>query len=263
MEDAPVSDAEDTTIGGRCAPPAAWLAAARTDVGRVRKLNEDAFVSRPEIGLWAVADGAGGESAGDRASGLIVEALNKIGPPETAADFLIEVRDSLRAVNRLLRLEAAASGGHRLIASTIVTLLAFGQHFACAWAGDSRLYLHRNGRLRQISRDHSEVQEMVDCGMLTPEEARTHPRANVVTRAVGAEDDLTLEMVQDQVRAGDVFLLCSDGLTKMLEDSEIAPLAAIRPIDGAVDALIETTLRRGGTDNVTVVMIEAVAESDE
>jgi serine/threonine-protein phosphatase Stp1 len=261
MEDQ-LSDTDATTIPQPGPQSFRLASAARSDVGRVRRINEDAFLERPEIGLWAVADGVGGESAGDRASRLIVEALGKVGAPSTAAGFLAEVRDSLQAVNHLLRLEAAAVGDARVIASTIVALLAFGHHFACAWAGDSRLYLWRNGRLTQISRDHSEVQEMVECGMLTADEARTHPRANVVTRAVGADDVLTLEMVQDQIRAGDIFLLCSDGLTKMLDDHEIAVLLGAEDGANPTETLVAAALERGGTDNVTVVTIGAVQVAD-
>jgi serine/threonine protein phosphatase PrpC len=257
MEDA-LEDSETTTIIEQ-PHPIHWNSAALTDVGRVRRVNEDNLIVRPEVGLWAVADGAGGESAGDQASRFVVEALATIGIPKTAPDFLIEVRDNLMGVNRLLRLEAATRGGDRLIASTVVVLLAFGGHFACAWAGDSRLYLLRNGRLRQISRDHSEVQELVDAGLISPEAARVHPRANVVTRAVGAEDGLALEMVQDQVRHGDLFVLCSDGLTKLAEDAEILPLLAVRPIEAAARALVDLALARGGSDNVTVVLAEASA----
>ncbi len=261
MDDS-LDDGEGATIELTRPREIRWLSAARSHVGRVRKINEDNFMERGEIGLWAVADGVGGERAGDRASALVVEALNRVGAPQTAAGFLAEVRDNLQAVNRLLRLESAAGDDGRVIASTVVTLLAFGQHFACAWAGDSRLYLCRNRRLQQITRDHSEVQELVDAGLLTSEQARTHPRANVVTRAVGAEDMLTLEMVQDQIRIGDLFLLCSDGLTKMIEDEEIAALLALRPIEAAAAQLIQTTLERGAPDNVTVVLVEAVAAED-
>lgn len=255
--DESVEDAETTIVEDT--HPIVWRSSGLTHVGRVRRVNEDNLVERPEVGLWAVADGAGGESAGDQASRFVVEALATVGAPRTAPEFLIEVRDNLMVVNRLLRMEAASRGGGRLIASTVVVLLAFGWHYACAWAGDSRLYLMRNGRLRQISRDHSEVQELVDAGILTPEAARVHPRANVVTRAIGAEDGLKLDMVQDQLRVGDLFLLCSDGLTKLAEDAEIEPLLKLRPLAAAAQALVDLALARGGTDNVTVLLAEAAS----
>jgi serine/threonine protein phosphatase PrpC len=246
------------------APPSFRLAsAAATHAGKVRKVNEDAFLERPDLGLWAVADGVGGAAQGDRASRLVVEALGRVHAPAAAAPFLAEVCDRLKSVNGQLQQEAAAHGGDRLSASTVVALLAFGQHFACAWAGDSRLYLLRDYRLQQISRDHSEVQEMVDRGMLTPEQARTHPHANVVTRAVGAHDNLVIDMVQDRLRRDDVFLLCSDGLTKMLEDREIAALlGGDRPIEIAVEMLLDAALERGASDNVTVVGVQLVAMAE-
>jgi serine/threonine protein phosphatase PrpC len=237
-----------------------FASAAVTHVGKVRKVNEDAFLERPDLGLWAVADGVGGASQGDRASRLVVDALGRVHRPTAAAAFLGEVCDQLKSVNDQLQQEAVQQGGDRLSASTVVTLLVFGQHFACAWAGDSRLYLVRDYRLRQISRDHSEVQEMVDHGVLTPEEARTHPRANVVTRAVGAHDALQIDKVQDRVRHDDIFLLCSDGLTKMVEDREIAALlGGDRPIEMSVEMLVDKTLERGATDNVTVVGVQLLS----
>jgi serine/threonine protein phosphatase PrpC len=240
------------------APPGfRFASAAVTHVGKVRKVNEDAFLERPDLGLWAVADGVGGASQGDRASRLVVDALGQVHPPKAAAAFLAEVCDQLKSVNSQLQQEALQHGGHSLSASTVVALLVFGQHFACAWAGDSRLYLMRDYRLRQISKDHSEVQEMVDKGMLTAEEARTHPRGNVVTRAVGAHEALQIDKVQDRVRHDDVFLLCSDGLTKMVEDREIAALlGADRPIEMSVEMLVDKALERGATDNVTVVGVQ-------
>jgi serine/threonine protein phosphatase PrpC len=234
------------------------ISASLSHVGKVRRINEDSCLDRPHLGLWAVADGVGGAHAGDRASGLIVEALDKLTAPTTAVGFLGSVRDSLQRVNRLLRLEAETLNG-RTIASTIVVLLFFGQHYACAWAGDSRLYLLRNGRLRQITRDHSEVQELVDAGEITPDEARHHPRGNLITRAVGAHDDLLLEMVQDQLRAGDMFLLCSDGLTKPVGDAEIQQLVDAHTPDDAARALIDAALSGGGPDNVTVVAVKVLA----
>ncbi|HJT08009.1 MAG TPA: protein phosphatase 2C domain-containing protein [Stellaceae bacterium] len=246
------------------APPGFRLAsAAVTHVGKVRKVNEDSFLRRPDLGLWAVADGVGGASQGDRASRLVVEALGRVHQPAGAASFLADVCEQLKSVNSQLQHEAAAQGGERMSASTVVALLVFGQHFACAWAGDSRLYLMRDYRLHQISRDHSEVQELVDKGLLTAEQARTHPHANVVTRAVGAHDTLAIDMVQDRLRRDDIFLLCSDGLTKMLEDREIAGLlGGDRPIESSVDMLLDAALDRGATDNVTVVGIQLLATAD-
>ena len=234
------------------------VSSAVSHVGKVRRVNEDSCLDRGDIGLWAVADGVGGAHAGDRASGLIVEALDKIGPPSTAIGFLTQVRDSLHAVNQLLRLEADTLGG-KTIASTIVVLLFFGQHYACAWAGDSRLYLLRNGRLRQISRDHSEVQELVDAGEISAAEARYHPRANLITRAVGAHDELVLEMVQDQLRPDDVFLLCSDGLTKPVDEADIERLMIGRSPEEATGGLIGAALAGGAPDNVTAVAVKVLA----
>jgi serine/threonine protein phosphatase PrpC len=234
------------------------VSAALSHVGNVRKINEDSCLDRADIGLWAVADGVGGAHAGDRASGLIVEALDKIAPPTTAIGFLTQVRDSLHAVNQALRLEAETLNG-KTLASTIVALLFFGQHYACAWAGDSRLYLMRNGRLRQVTRDHSEVQELVDAGEITAEEARHHPRGNLITRAVGAHDELLLEMVQDQLRPDDMFLLCSDGLTKPVDEAEIERLMRGRAPEEAAQALLEAALAGGAPDNVTVIAVKVLA----
>jgi serine/threonine protein phosphatase PrpC len=230
------------------------ISASSTHVGRVRKINEDNCLDRGGIGLWAVADGVGGGHAGDRASGLIVERLGALSPPSDAASRIAAVDAALGDVNAQLRREAA--DGDRVIASTVAALLLSGRRFTCAWAGDSRVYLLRDGQLRQISRDHSAVQELVDLGVVSPEDAKYHPRANVVTRAVGAQDKLEVETTEDEVRADDTFLLCTDGLTKMIEDDKIVGLLADRPPPAAVKALIDATLDRGATDNVTVVVVK-------
>jgi serine/threonine protein phosphatase PrpC len=245
--------------GSPATPGFRFASAAVTHVGKVRTLNEDALLERPDLGLWAVADGVGGASRGDHASGLVVDALGRVRQPTAAATFLAEVCDQLKGVNARLQLEAMQPGGC-VSASTVVALLVFGQHFACVWAGDSRLYRMRDFRLCQINRDHSEVQEMVDHGLLTPEQARTHPRGNVVIRAVGAHEMLMIDMMQDRVRHDDIFLLCSDGLTRMLEDREIAGLlGADRPIEVSVDMLLDATLARGATDNVTIIGIQLLS----
>jgi serine/threonine protein phosphatase PrpC len=232
-----------------------FVSGAATHVGCVRKLNEDAYLDRSEIGLWAVADGMGGHDAGDHASRLIVEALGHVQTPANAPTFLAEVKAVLREANAELRREAASRGAGRIIASTVVALLAYDRHYACVWAGDSRLYLLRDESLQLFSRDHSHVQELVDNRLLTPEEARHHPYGNIVTRAVGATDELDLETRYDRLRPNDLFLLCSDGLCRVLEDDEIRAILMREPLFEQPHALVEAALERGASDNVTVVAV--------
>jgi protein phosphatase/serine/threonine-protein phosphatase Stp1 len=230
---------------------------AKTDPGAKRTHNEDAFVHRPEAGLWAVADGAGGHEAGEVASGMLRDALEAIPEDLPAGRMLGEVRQRIMLVHEALR-ERAAGG---TIASTIVVLIVRGGHFACLWAGDSRLYRLRNGVLEQVTRDHSLVQELVDAGMVKPEDAESHPRANVITRAVGAAtDELEIDKTTDRVLPGDRFLLCSDGLSKTLPASEIASLLGGPDPAHAPELLIAAALARQASDNVTAIAIEAGAE---
>ncbi len=224
-----------------------------THVGTVRKRNEDAFLCRDDLGLWAVADGAGGHGAGDVASAETIAALAAIPAGLTAAELLAQVRLRLQAVHRDLRRRAAAGqGGDGLIAATVVVLLSRGGHVACLWAGDSRAYRLRRGELTRLTRDHSLVQELVDSGALAPEAMERHPQANVVTRALGAGEELELDKVLGVTEPGDLYLLCSDGLTKALDDGEI--LAALATATGAED-LLARALQAGARDNVTAVLV--------
>jgi len=227
---------------------------AASHPGAVRSHNEDAFVDRPDLGLWAVADGAGGHDAGEVASGMLKEALDALPAGLSASELLSQVRLRVGEVHQALREEAARRGPHAMIASTLVVLLARDGHFACLWAGDSRVYLLRGGTLAQVTRDHSLVQELVDAGAITAEEADGHPRANVITRAVGAAEALELDKVSNRLAAGDRFLLCSDGLNKTLSDAELAGLMAD---PGPADRLLAEALERRATDNITVVAVEA------
>lgn len=222
--------------------------------GSVRTHNEDALVDRPEIGLWAVADGAGGHDAGEVASGMLKASLEAIPPGLSASELLAQVRLRVADVHQALREAAEARGPRSIIASTLVVLLARDGHFACLWAGDARAYVLRDGTLTQVTRDHSLVQELIEAGAITPEEAEGHPRANVITRAVGAAEELELDKVSNRLAAGDRFLLCSDGLNKTLSDPELAALLAG---PAPAEMLVDTALSRRATDNVTVVAIEA------
>lgn len=230
---------------------------AQTDVGAVRKHNEDAYLCRPDLGLWAVADGAGGHEAGEVASGMIVAALDRIEPGLTAAELLPRVRTVMNETHQALLHEAGRRGPRAVIASTVVILILRDDHFACLWAGDSRAYLLRHGELTQITRDHSLVQALVDEGRLTAADAESHPQANVITRAVGADNpELELDKVIGRFERGDRFLLCSDGLSKTLPEAEIAAL--LGSADGAApsELLISATLARQGNDNVTALVTE-------
>ncbi len=228
-----------------------------THNGTKRKHNEDTWVDRPDLGIWAVADGAGGHQAGEVASGMIAEALDSLPTELSASELLGAVRARIAETHQALRDEAARRGGNTLIASTLVTILARGEHFACLWAGDSRAYLLRDGEMRQITKDHSLVQELVDAGTIAPEEAEKHPHANVITRAIGADiDDLVLDKVSGRLRQGDRFLLCSDGLCKTVPFQQLKDL--LRSDNGVPppQSLIAAALALDVTDNVTAVAIE-------
>jgi serine/threonine protein phosphatase PrpC len=231
------------------------VSAAATHVGNVRKHNEDAYLCRPEIGLWVVADGMGGHQAGDFASHAIIQSLEEMEDPLDGVQFISGVRQRLAEVNDQLLAEAASRGNGAVIGSTVVALLTFGSYFACVWAGDSRLYRLRDGAFLQMNRDHSQVQEMVDAGLLAPELAEDHPLGNVITRAVGVHETLELDKVTDQLIPGDLFLLCSDGLSKTADGSDILRILTETELADAPERLIEAALAAGGNDNVTVIMV--------
>ena len=232
-----------------------YRSAARTHVGAVRKRNEDAVLNRPEIGLWAVADGAGGHQRGDYASERIIAALGDVAPPPSAALLIDDVKTRLRRANRELLAKAVEIGPGALICSTVMVVLIADARFCCLWAGDSRCYLLRAGALRQVSHDHSYVQDLVDRGEIGPEVAADHPLANIVTNLLGAEVRFTLEERSDQLVPGDILLLCSDGLCRALTDPDIAAILRDHPVEAAADRLIESAVACRAKDNVSVVVI--------
>lgn len=231
-----------------------FLSVGRTHVGCVRALNEDALLNRPDIGLWAVADGMGGHEGGEIASAMVVDALGDVSNFETGHAFRDAVSQSLTQVNAALMRLSVERG---TMGSTVVSMLAHERHYACLWAGDSRAYLYRSGALKRLTRDHSLVQEMVDNGTLSEERARTHPRANVITRAVGAREAFEAESVFGAMHPGDRFLLCSDGLTGVVTDREIAEAMIRAPLEAAAERLLDQALARGAPDNVTLVLVAA------
>ena len=227
---------------------------SRTHVGLRRKVNEDSILVRTDRGLWAVADGMGGHDAGDVASSRVTEALLHLPIVYGLDDLVDSAIAAIVRVNHELIALAASEDGQRTIGSTVAGLAIAGPQFRCFWAGDSRVYRIRGGMIARLTRDHSLVQDLVDAGMLEPQDAEDHPNANVITRAVGVAEQLKMDTSSGDVRSGDQFLLASDGLTRLVDDSELAAeLTSRRPAEAA-EALIETVLARGAPDNVSIII---------
>ncbi len=234
--------------------PFDWTSSACTDVGAVRELNEDAYLERPDLGLWLVADGMGGHLGGDVASHMVVSAMDSLEPPRSLSKFVEAVERRLVETNTRLRDYAERQETHT-IGSTVVALLVHGEHAVCLWAGDSRMYRHRDGRLEQISQDHALVEELVERGVLTPEQAIDHPHGNLVTRAVGAADRLFLDAEIVAIQAGDLFILCSDGLEQEVAEEEMSIVARAGDPSELSHTLLARALAIGARDNVTVMTV--------
>lgn len=247
-------------------------AAARSDVGKSRSTNEDFFAIRPESNLYLVADGMGGHGNGEVASRLAtlsvcetVEAhsqgswLRKEDPAEQEALVREALEKANDAVFRAVEKDASLSG----MGATMVAMRLAGAAAIIAHAGDSRAYRLRNGKLELLTQDHTWVEQQVSAGELSSDEARVHPFRNVVTRALGGEAKLVVEVVSHPVQSGDLFLLCTDGLTGVLGDDEIAEiLDRDQTLDGLCGDLIDAANSEGGPDNVTVVVVR-LSETDE
>jgi len=235
----------------------AWISSSLTHVGCVRKLNEDACLELTDRQLWVVADGMGGHKAGDVASQTIIDYSRNVLYDQTFSIFVENMENQLVAAHQALTMLGRQLG--QIAGSTVVALLGHGRYGLVMWAGDSRAYLFRQGGLRQVTRDHSYVEELLSAGGISPQDALSHPRANVITRAVGAGNDLYLDMDMFELIHGDVVLLCSDGLYKELDENTICSIMH-RHYSPAMIAqdLVNACLKRGARDNVTVVVVKAV-----
>ncbi len=231
-----------------------WRSSALTNAGLVRKVNEDAFLDAPHLGLWVVADGMGGHQAGDYASRLIVDELKEVEKDAEPDVFLSTVENKLQDVNAALYEKAQNSSS--TIGSTVVALLAFRRYCLCLWAGDSRVYRLRDGEVEQITRDHSQVEELIALGEIPRTEAESHPMANVITRAVGGSSTLNLDANLQPLRNRDRIMLCSDGLYKDISNEEILDGMNQSDPDRACKRLVELALRGGGGDNISVAVID-------
>jgi protein phosphatase len=236
--------------------PFRWTSAYRSHAGRVREVNEDACLDQPGRGLWAVADGMGGHSLGEFASRLAIRSLADLPPPRNLQQYVALAQERLQGANRRLRDEAARRDV-QLIGTTIAALLVAQRECACLWAGDSRIYLCRAGRLRLLTRDHSEFEAARSRRPSSCDDTVHRPPSNLITRALGATDSVEIDRAFVDVEDGDVFLLCSDGLSN--EVSDIAIEHALLPghCRQASQTLIDLALERGGHDNITAVVVRA------
>jgi protein phosphatase len=239
------------------------IAAGMTDVGRMRPTNQDQYLIDAGLGVYAVADGMGGHAAGEVAAGLAIEALARSmresgGAHAPTVEHAVDrLTAALNAGNRRICETVIERTEWRGMGTTMVVLLRLGDRALIANVGDSRAYLFRDGALRQLTSDHSWVNEQVKLGLLDQRLAQRHPMRNIVTRALGNQAAVEVDVTEEQVLPGDMFILCSDGLNGMLTDEEIeeelaghraAPRAACR-------ALIERANARGGADNITVIVL--------
>lgn len=238
-----------------------WMTTIRhsalTHPGRVRKINEDSILALPEQRIWVVSDGMGGHEAGDFASQTVTAAVAALHPGQPPTEAMQALRKAILDAHAQVFAESVRRD-RGAIGATVVALIMTGDHFAAFWAGDSRLYCLRDGRLDMLTHDHSVLADLVLAGAMTWDEAEDHPQSNVITRAVGVGEELELDKVRGEVRPGDRFLLCSDGLTKHVGTEMLREVLAAEPMETVADALLARALDGGGTDNVSAIVVDVV-----
>jgi len=246
--DKPTPDDESSQTSGQ------WQSFSRTDVGKRRKCNEDALLDKSEAGLWVVADGMGGHQAGDIASSMIVKALDELVLSSELEEAIRQVKQCLKQVNDDLRDFAESRFNRQIVGSTVVVMLGNGRQAAYLWAGDSRLYRFRDGCLKQLTIDHSDNQDEDESPLLSI--GSSLKKTNVITRAVGADDELLLDCETIEIQKGDIYLLSSDGLDKELRSDEIEKILNDNDCRNSVNSLIDLTLERDARDNVSVIVVK-------
>ena len=238
-----------------------WSSWGRTHVGMVRKINQDAFADLPDKCLWVVADGMGGHENGDLASTEIVKTLKQFEPEERIGTSVKKIYQQLEKVNYKLLEQATLAGDNAVIGSTVAILYTNQTSCVAIWSGDSRIYLFRRGELKQITRDHNNEPRLLAEGF-SPEEIKVHPYAQILTHAIGGEPEVFLDAQIQEIRLGDIFLLCSDGLNKEVADSEIEDVLRRMSYQQAGNHLMDLALKRGGRDNITIILVQASRVGD-
>jgi protein phosphatase len=234
--------------------------AGKTNVGLKRTANEDTFLIKGELGLCLVADGLGGAAAGELASRFFADATVEVFQQATdmiEKNVVERIQNAFRLANERIRNHVEQNPEHKGMGCTAELMALSDQGFVIGHMGDSRAYRFRNGQLKQLTHDHSFIQEQIDKGLIPEENARKHPLRNVILKAVGINESMALDLIRGRTYPEDQFLLCSDGLTDMVEDNTIGEVfdSAI-PVNRKVDRLIDLALSGGGKDNVTVVLID-------
>jgi serine/threonine protein phosphatase PrpC len=237
-----------------------FACAARTDVGVVRSGNEDSYLMADDRGLFVVADGMGGHAAGEVASEMAARLVAETYRPARGMsddELMAQMVSAIRAANAAIFERTLQEHDKRGMGTTVTVLALLPRRYLIGQVGDSRAYVLRANTLTQVTKDHSYVQEQVDAGRLSPEEARVHPYANVITRCVGSNGDVVPDLYIGTLEAGDLLLLASDGLTGMMEDEDLqAILQQEGTLEERVDQLIAEANRRGGLDNITVILVQ-------
>ncbi len=245
------------------------LYSARTDVGMIRSGNEDNFAvdANGDRGLFVVADGMGGHAAGEVASEMAVQIIGlELASLKNIDDNASgdKVMDALKKANRNIHDRTIAEVDKQGMGTTASVLIVANNRYLIGQVGDSRVYLLRDGALKQLTKDHSYVQEQVDAGFLTPEQARYHPYSNVITRCVGASPEVQPDVYQGDVKVGDLFLVASDGLTGMVDDRRLHMLLMSRAEpERKVHSLIAEANGRGGLDNITAIVVQVAPDEDQ
>lgn len=237
-----------------------WESYGITHTGKIRKINQDAFLDLADSQLWLVADGMGGHKDGEYASNAIVDALTTFIPEQTLGPTVSGIHRKLQAINQTLCDLAKKGEGQEIIGSTAAILLAYNQYCVALWSGDSRIYLFRKGKLNQITIDHNYESFLIANGV-SPEDIKAHPFAQSLTHAIGSDEEFFLEAKVQEIRPGDIFLLCSDGLNKEVADMEIESILQTTAIKEGVDQIMELCLLRRARDNVTVVVTHFIGRT--
>ncbi|HDM8053679.1 PP2C family protein-serine/threonine phosphatase [Vibrio harveyi] len=235
---------------------------SRTHPGKVRPYNEDALLDMSELGLWVVADGMGGHCAGDIASQMLVDKIARYAK-DNKTTHIDELRGVIQQANKEIFGYAKEHLEGKTMGTTLVLLFMQDGYFHCLWVGDSRIYQLREGSFTQKTRDHSQVMDLVEQGLLAIEDAESHPLANVITRAIGVDEIVTIDQISGQLSNGDQFLLCSDGLSKELTNDEIHNTLYADSVNQAGLALMHSALVRGASDNVTCALVKVCCDQNE